>query len=152
MQEIDLPSGLVALVDDADYAFVGQWKWCIQGGYVGRSVNGRTVYMHRVLMNPPNGMYVDHINRNKLDNRRQNLRLCQKWQNAVNATKRYGSVKQQRYRGVMQVKGGRWRAHLTHNKTSLHLGVFDSAEDAALAYNEAAKLHHGEFAQLNTID
>lgn len=78
------PSG-VALVDDADFALVSQFTWWNDTGYAATRVNRRKVYMHRLLLGNDSAFLVDHVNRNKLDNRRKNLRLATKQDNAHNS-------------------------------------------------------------------
>jgi hypothetical protein len=150
-KKIELTRGKVALVSDKDYKWLSQWKWgCIGRGYAGRFVriDGRRflIYMHRLILNPPDGMEVDHVNRNKLDNRRRNLRAATRRQNDCNraAWKTCG------YRGVaLTPRKTPWAARIRVNGKLTHLGSFHSAEEAARAYDAAAILHHGEFAVLN---
>ena len=93
MQKILLARGKVALVDDRDYGYLMQWKWYAHKSYdafyVRRNipVNGKEKdkRMHRIIMCVPKGMFVDHINHNTLDNRRENLRICTQSQNSHNA-------------------------------------------------------------------
>ena len=105
--------------------------------------------MHRQIMNAPKGTPIDHKDHNGLNNTRENLRLATISENARNCekTKRPTSSK---YKGVCwNKKSKKWQAHIHYNGISIHLGLFDSEEDAAKAYDEAAKIYHGEFAVLN---
>ena len=108
------------------------------------------IYMHRVVMNTPDGMETDHISMNTLDNRRENLRQCTRAENSANK-KKY-STNTSGYKGVTWHKAAnKWRAQITINYKNHILGQFDKIEDAAKAYNEAAKNRLGEFARLNEV-
>jgi hypothetical protein len=89
---------------------------------------------------------VDHINRNPKDNRRENLRVTDARGNVINRS--FLRSKSSQYRGV-SIMQGTWRAAITSNRKSIHLGIFKTEEEAALAYDQAAKKHHGEYAVLN---
>ena len=104
-----------------------------------------TVGIHQILMNPPKGMEVDHKNHNGLDNRRQNLRIATKQQNMFNLPKTNLTTG---FRGVTK-KGSLFTARVSSEKERLYLGVFNTAEEAALAYDIKAKELQGEFAILN---
>jgi hypothetical protein len=98
-------------------------------------------------MNPLNGLEVDHIDGDGLNNQRFNLRICTKEQNRCNR-KPNGDKK---YIGVCGLNNGKFIAHIRHNKKLYHLGVFKTESDAAKAYNKAAIKYHREFANLNII-
>ena len=110
-------------------------------------------YLHRIVVGDiPSGFEVDHINGNKLDNRRENLRICSRIQNSHNTSNRKG-----RFKGVYplnrNIKNGKvWGVQLTHKYKVYSLGRFKSEIDAAIAYNEKAKELYGEYARLNIID
>ncbi len=95
---------------------------------------------------PHSGEVVDHINGDKLDNRRANLRNCLRVQNTWNQGISRNNTSG--YKGV-QRSGRRWVARIGIGNTRVHLGVFDSARDAATAYNQAAFKAWGRFARLN---
>ena len=85
MKEIPLTRGKFALVDDEDYEWLSQWKWyCSTTGYAVRGCKNRILYMHREIAKTKPGMLTDHINRNKLDNRKENLRFCSHRENMKN--------------------------------------------------------------------
>jgi hypothetical protein len=159
---IELTQGYRALVDAADYEEINKYKWsCIvYRGYQPYATT--TIYlnknkslhirMHRMIMNPPTNMEVDHINQDTLDNRRQNLRICNHQQNSCNtkvprARTKPGKV----YKGINQRASGRWQAKVYSKGVQYNVGDYDTPEEAALAYNEAAKIHHGEYALLNEV-
>lgn len=137
-----------ALVDAEEYPRLIHFKWRIMVtcglAYAMRSVGGKSMLMHREIMSAPSGLQVDHINRNGLDNRRSNLRLCSATENAGNTTK------SRKLRGASRFKG----VHLTRDGTiavcaKVRLGTFPTEEAAARAYDDAARARWGEFARLN---
>lgn len=100
-------------------------------------------------MNPPIGMQVDHIDGNGLNNQRSNLRIATHLQNQRNR-QHMNKNNSSGYRGVTWCKGaGRWMAQLSLNYKHVHLGLFDSPIDAAIAYDHAVIEHFGEFASTN---
>lgn len=154
-KEIILSNGKITVVDDDDYAHLSEWKWGYTKGYAARTSyeNGHkaTIYMHRQLMDTPIGMVTDHINGDRLDNRRKNLRICSNEQNLLNRGADKGSSS--RFKGVYfrRNKQKHWHAQIRANKKSMHLGSFSTELEAARAYNEAAVRLHGEYAHINII-
>ena len=155
MKAIPLTRGFMALVDDEDYERLAQYKWRIcphkNATYAMRTARmadgrERTVQMHREIMEAQPGSDVDHVNRNGLDNRRANLRVCSRCQNLRNRIGRRS--RDSKYKGVYQV-GKRWRARIAQGGKQYHLGHFDTQEEAAKAYDAAARHHFGEYARLN---
>jgi hypothetical protein len=146
----------VALVDDADFDELNRHSWIVNNkGYPLRTiwVNGKTknLYMHRYILMAPNNLYVDHINGDILDNRRENLRLATHAENIRNIGMK--SHNTSGYKGVSwREDKGKWMAKITYNWRQIYLGLYDSKEEAALAYNKKALELHGEFAKLNVID
>lgn len=148
MREIPLGRGHVALVDDEDYDRVTQaGSWHVHEGGGGRTSlyarSNAAEYMHRLLTGWPS---TDHINSNGLDNRRANLRPVVGNQNHHNVKLRRDNWSG--FKGVGQ-RAGRWRAQIRVEGTPRHLGYFDTAEEAARAYDTAAREIAGEFARLN---
>jgi hypothetical protein len=150
MKEIQLTKGKVALVDDEYYEWLNQWKWnYLLGGYAVRHTSRitsdhRIVYMHRVILNTPEGMYTDHINHNKLDNRRCNLRICTKSQNSVNS--KINKSNKSGYKGVYWFKRYRkWGAFITLQYKHIHLGYYNNRIEAANARREKSLELFGEF-------
>jgi hypothetical protein len=158
-------AGRVALVDDADYDLVMQHRWNVQertrpnGGKVGpyaftsKRHNGRTtiIWMHQLLM--PGAFKVDHEDTDGLNNQRTNLRAATDRQNQGNRRKARvhgGKAVSSHWKGVGLFKPtGRWRAYLQVNGRQRHLGFFADEDDAARAYDAAARESFGEFARLN---
>lgn len=171
---IPLTQGVSAIVDADDAERVAALKWYAardrhKSGdkYYGQSVmylgGGRsnavnkTVKMHRFILKMEDGdrHQVDRINGNTLDNRKSNLRICTKTQNSWNSPKERPSssrFKGVHYNNTRKTCHRRWRAGIAVNGKYIRLGSFHTEEEAALAYNEAAKMHHGEFASLNVIE
>lgn len=156
MKEIQLTQDQVSLVDDEDYEYLNQWKWSahyspsVSSYYAVRNSSRTTgkalIYMHRVITKAIKGLQCDHINHNTLDNRKENLRVCSVSQNHQNKDK-YKNNKSG-YKGVSR-HGLKWRAQLVVNGVFYLQESFENKEDAARAYDKAAKQYHGEFAYLN---
>jgi len=145
---IPLGDGFYAYVDAADYEWLSQWKWYICSGYPARTENRKLVFMHRQIMHPPKGKIVDHMDGNKANNCRCNLRVCSPLENQQNKRKRVGSAS--RYKGVFYDKScDKWRARCRYGGKTRTIGRFDLEVDAARAYDRAAVLHLDEFARLN---
>ncbi|MBE3141457.1 MAG: HNH endonuclease [Thermoplasmata archaeon] len=105
------------------------------------------IYIHRLIMNAPHGIDVDHIDMDKLNNQRGNLRLCTRSQNMMNSGKRANNVSG--YKGVSLVGGKYIRAQIRVNGEKIHLGNFPDSISAAKAHDEVARKYHGEFARTN---
>lgn len=146
-KEIELTQGKVAIVSDEDYERVSSHKWCYGGKYAQRAVaivGKRTSQaMHRFILNAPDGMDVDHVDGNTLNNTRENLRLASRSQNNANSIVTRGAS---RFRGVYyhRVKG-KWEANIKINGKKKYLGAFSDERDAARTYDKAAKAAWGDF-------
>lgn len=141
-----------AIVDDSDFSELVKYRWSLSGrGYAARATSQEgTIYMHRLLLDAPKGKQVDHINGNKLDNRKNNLRLCNNFENNVHRGLRKNNTSG--YKGVIWNKQRRkWAAIIRTGSKRLWVCFSDDPIEAAKAYNEAAKKYHGEFAVLNRI-
>ncbi|MHC8516808.1 HNH endonuclease [Sporosarcina sp. ITBMC105] len=157
VKEIQLTQGKVALVDCEDFRRLSMFEWHFTGnGYAGRRLpvneGGNIVSMHReVIGEVPEGMVVDHINRNKLDNRRSNLRITTQSNNAANSGPRRNSTS--KYKGVhWRKKDMKWVAKIERKGRALTIGLFNAEEHAALAYNQKAKELFGKYAYLNELN
>lgn len=144
-----LAGGKTALIDMRDAHLIQGRAWCVAGrGYV---IASDTTKLHRLIMGAGPGEEVDHINGNPLDNRRSNLRMATSAQNKWN-TRRF-SNNTSGYRGVSFRKDrGKFRAYINLDNKQRSLGMFHTAEEAARAYDAAAKELFGEFARLNFPD
>ena len=147
--------GKFALVDDEDYEELMKYRWNVSSkGYATRGKVEDGVYkmirMHRVIMKAGTVLFVDHINHNRLDNQKNNLRFCTHQENSMNQKKRKNATS--KYKGVHWRKDiKKWRSRITINMKRICLGTFDSEIKAAKAYNAKAKELFGEFAHLNKI-
>jgi hypothetical protein len=153
-KEIPLTRGKVALVDDADFDWLNQWKWCATaGGYAMRRINitraiGEYIYMHRLIAGASEGVYADHINHDTFDNRRCNLRIATPGESVRNTRARKNKLSV--FKGVV-AGANHWAARIQVDGVYIHIGYFLTQRDAARAYNEAAIQLHGEFAVLNDL-
>lgn len=155
MKEILLTQGKVAIVDSEDYEWLSQWKWQYHEGYATTAIynpDGQTqtrVWMHRLIMDCPDDMVVDHRDGNGLNNFRSNLRVCTPNQNKYNQRPQEGRLSI--YKGVT-VRDGKYIARISKDETLYHIGVFTDEIASANAYNHYALQYFGEFARLNEVE
>lgn len=161
---IPLTQGKFTIVDDDDYERFGHLNWHLSHGRAvrrygkwSRETKGYkgNVWLHREIMGNPEGLFVDHINGNPLDNRKANLRLCTQSQNMGNARKTTSRKTTSRFKGVAYQPAykNKWGAYIGKSGDGrLWLGSYPTELDAALAYNKAAIDMYGEFARLNEVD
>lgn len=142
---------LFTIVSDQDAERLMRHIWYDQNGYVARKSEGRNVRMHREIMSPPKDKVVDHINGDRRDNRRENLRVCSVAENQRNYKKR-SDGKTSKYKGVSLESPGVWRASIRLGRRLKNLGRFKSEDDAAEAYNQASEKFHGIYGKKNQID
>lgn len=160
-KEIPLTHGYIAIVDDEDYEYLNQFNWMVtikprmKTPYADRRItysrgNYGHITMHRDIFNLKRGnkTQIDHINKNGLDNRRCNLRICTQSQNMTNIDK--PKTNTSGYKGVSwHNQGLKWRAQIRVNGEYYSLGLYTNKEDAARAYDKKARELCGEFAVLN---
>lgn len=164
MASIITRNGREVAVDDCDLLIIAGYSWtavapdkdcphrfyAMSSKYSPEKKGQRTVWMHRLIMSAPKGKQVDHVDRDGLNNRRENLRLCSQSQNNANRSVPQGTGG---YRGVFLVPSGKYRASITNGKRTgarvQNLGTYKTAEEAARAYDAAAHARFGEFATLN---
>lgn len=158
MKTIPLTRGEFALVDDCDYEHLMQWEWsCSECGYAVRGVRVKgkmqLIRMHRVVlerMGFKDFENSDHINRDRSDNRRCNLRPATRQQNMCNRSKFKNNTSG--YVGVSwHKKSKKWITSIQVKGVRRHLGVFNNKEKAARVYNMAARMYHGKFSALNKV-
>ena len=152
MVEIPLTKGASALIDKESVEKVRAVKWYLSSNGYAVNKGGLeegAVYMHRLIIDCPEGLLVDHINGNKLDNRVSNLRVVTVAQNQMNrrtVRKNTSSI----YKGVSKNKrNGKWRSYIKYSGKYVSLGEFHAEIDAALAYDAAAIQYFGEYAATN---
>lgn len=150
---LELPLGTVYF-DAVDLGLIQSRKWHIsRTGYLTTSAKTSdgeptSKVFHKLIGEEFASNYVDHKNLNKLDNRRENLRLCTPSGNARNRGKIHKSNNVSKYKGLRRRKN-RWRAFIMVDYKEIYLGSFVKETDAAAAYDRAALKYHGEFANLN---
>lgn len=153
MKKISLTQKKFAVIDDDMFDVLSKHKWCVNNGYAVRGIvpGGRIQEkMHRIIMNAPKNLEVDHIDGDRLNNQRSNLRLCIHSRNVMNC----GIYKNNTsgYKGVSWNKQiEKWIAHIRINKKRIHLGVFVDKKKAVEIYNKNAEKYFEKFARLNKI-
>lgn len=155
MKKIKLTRGVSTVVDNEDFEPLNKYKWFLGTlGYACRTVRRKgikstTIYMHREILKTPDGYLSDHIDGDKLNNRKSNLRVCTSQQNHFNQKKTRGVSK---YKGVhWNKRDARWIAKLKYNGKTISAGSFKSEEQAALAYNRKAASYFKKFARVNSV-
>ncbi len=153
MAELILSKGEICLVDDADFSELNKRTWRAEYSTargkrsftcIACTMNGRRMMIHHFLLKPPPGVMVDHKNRNRFDNRRENLRIATKYQNAQNCT--VNSLNTSGFKGVGWAKfHKKWRARVAYNGWQKTIGYFSTKEAAYEARNKFAREVHGEF-------
>jgi len=156
-----LTRGQVSIVDNDDIDKIKGYGWYANYTSHNRQYqttanisldngNKRKLYLSRIIMDALDGVEVDHINHNRLDNRKSNLRLCNRRENLCNRPA--NSSNTSGYKGVVfHKRDKKWQASIRTKKGRIHLGYFNSAIEAATAYNQAALKYHKEFACLNDL-
>jgi hypothetical protein len=157
-REIRLSKGFVAKVDWEDYPWLSQLRWHVQGDSSSTRVYATTegpeinkvriggIRMHRLIMGLKKGdkRQVDHINRDTLDNRRENLRIVTQTQNSQNRNSGRGN--KTGFKGVWKHKEGKYTSQIQFEGRKIHLGLHRTAENAYKAYCSAARDLFGEYA------
>ena len=156
-RRIPLTQGKYALVDQDDFERLNKHKWyAVKSAntfYARRTKRAGKKYiamrMHREVINPPDNLFVDHINHNGLDNRKANLRPATCAQNSYNRI-RFRKIQSSKYTGISWTKQNKkWMVQIRYKGRRIFLGLFEDEIQAAKEYDKAAKKYHGEFASLN---
>lgn len=166
VRRIELTQGKFAIVDASDYEWVNQWVWYAffipEPGSFYAARNERTtpmdgkyqqrrILLHRALLDAPDDKWVDHEDRNPLNNSRKNLRFATPTQNASNRSK--AANKSSKYKGASWCPSqSKWKSFITHEGRVIYLGLFEHEADAAEAYRLAALKYHGEFAHVPELE
>lgn len=143
---------LVAIVDDEDYLELSKYKWNAHFPKKSSTSYARCSkgYMHRMILNAPKGLQVDHVDHNGLNNQKNNIRICSSKENNVNIKSQKNSTS--KYLGVSFEKSrNKWKACIRFNGKQKTIGRYNTEDEAGLAYNKEAVIHHGDFANLNEI-
>lgn len=159
MKTIKLTKGQVAQVSDEWYEELNKYNWYAhldppsQTYYALRRSKrlfgkSKLIKMHRVVVNAPDNMIVDHIDHNTLNNQTDNLRVCTVAQNQYN--RKINKNNPTGYKGV-KPHGRGYMARIRIDGKEIYLGIWDTPEQAARVYDEAAKKYFGEFANLNFL-
>jgi hypothetical protein len=159
MKKILLSQGKVTVVDDEDFEVLSKYKWSVgRGGNtyyaythnILESGKRTTIAMHRMIMKTPMGCETDHRDRDGLNNQRFNLRVCTHSQNQGNRKLTEGSSSG--HKGVVWHKRDKkWQSKIVFNGKNIHLGYFNSKDEAALAYSRRAVELFKEYAELPRI-
>lgn len=153
-----LGQGKFALVDSADFEWLNQWIWNYDKGYAYRTQRyglrkfnkKKNIHMHRLILDAPKGFFTDHIDGNRLNNQRKNLRIVNYQQSAFNTG--LSSRNKCGYKGVgWHKEKEKYRAYIKMDGHQKHLGYFKTKEEAARAFNVMSKKYHGEYARLNIL-
>jgi hypothetical protein len=155
MKKIKLTHKKFAFVDNKDFKFINEWKWYAREinkkwyavRYERKRGKQKLIYMHRFVLNYSGKLEIDHHDDNGLNNQRYNLRPATHSQNNINKCKPSNNTTG--FKGVDFFHKKYFRAIIGVKGKKIYLGLFPSLIDAARAYDEAAKKHHGEFAKLN---
>lgn len=155
-KKINLTQNQISIVDDEWFDEINQYKWYAvwnpptKSFYAARNIQTKEgqkrILMHRVILNTPPEKFCDHKNHNTLDNQEHNLRNSTRSQNAMNKGKQSNNTSG--YKGVF-FNGHKWYARIGAGEKYIYLKTWNTPEEAARAYDEAAKMYHGEFAFLN---
>ena len=149
---VPLSQGKIAIVDAADVPFLQNHNWYFAGGYAKTNMlqdDGKRhpVRMHRLLIQTPTNLHTDHVNGDRLDNRRQNLRVATASENLCNRGAQVNNTTG--LKGVHFFKRtGRWQAHIKIQGKRIHLGYHSTPEEAHAAYAKASAAMHREFGRL----
>jgi len=149
---IYLTRGKESIIDKEDYDRVNKYMWHTGNhGYASHKNNSESLLLHRFIMSPKEGEYVDHINGNKLDNRKVNLRICSNSENAMHRVNLQSNNKSG-YQGVHFDKSrGKWMSYIKVDNKRIGLGRFNAKEEAIKVRKDAETKYFGEFKPLDNL-
>lgn len=154
MKYINLTKNKRTVIDDEDYEYLNQFKWHFSSRYAMRKIwlkdekRYKSIPMHRLILNNPKNLDIDHIDGDGLNNQKSNLRACTHAQNLINRPKQKNNTSG--FKGVYWNKWvNKWFASIMVNQKSINLGFCSSKEEAAKIYNDAAIKYFGNYAYLN---
>lgn len=157
MAKITLTRGRIAKVDDEDFVELNRYPWyCTAQGYASTGKYPNNILMHRLIMNCPEGMVVDHINGDTTDNRKENLRIVKHRHNLLNTGKMKSNSRgiTSKYKGVsLDKRSGKYQVRCSDLEGKQHSGgAYTTEKEAALAYNALAIKWQGSLAKLNEVE
>lgn len=132
------------LVDEEDFEHIRKYKWCVsKTGYAVANIKKKVTKLHRFILNiKDQNIIIDHKNRNKLDNRKSNLRICTAWENCTNSSNTKGK---ELPLGISKTQNGKYRARIMVHRKEINLGRFEKLEDAVEARLEGEKKYFNGF-------
>lgn len=143
--ELKTTKGETILIDATDLEQVNKYTWCVsKTGYAVANINHKVTKLHRYILSPSENQIVDHINGNKLDNRRCNLRLCDNASNVRNS--KLQTNNKTGYPGIRLTESSTYNVRITVNRKEIHVGNFKTLEEAIEARIKAEREYYGEFA------
>ena len=139
-------SGIEFLISYGDLEAVQKYTWCLsKTGYLVANISNKVIKLHRYLLSPESDAIVDHINGNRKDNRRENLRICNSTENSRNSDKK---SKSSTAIGVQRKANGRYRARIMVDRKEIALGVFDTELEAIEARRVAEEKYFGDYSPM----
>jgi hypothetical protein len=148
MKRLEVKPGFLLIYDAEDEAVALSRRWHVSGSYVVHKPFGRKrAFFHNLVMHTPDGYVVDHINGDKLDCRKQNLRICFSAENARN--RKLNKNNTSGFKGVSRVSKNRWRASLRINGSDIRGSLYSDPAMAAKEYDLMSRAWHGEFGRVN---
>ncbi|MGB4824970.1 MAG: hypothetical protein WBP82_08725 [Leuconostoc mesenteroides] len=153
--KIQLTQGQITIIDDEDFDKINHIKWSANycgGKYYARGyckITKKNICLHNILLPKKDNSKVDHKNGDSLDNRKSNLRYLTLLCNRKNRRMQKNNTTE--HRGVYLTNKNKYAASIRDNNKLIQLGLFNTKEEAALAYNNAATKYHKEFVRLNDV-
>lgn len=141
MKLIKLTQGKFAIVDNENFELLSKYNWHFHSSGYARTSTPRKIYMHRIILGAENKELCDHINRNKLDNRKSNLRIVNATESIINTNIRKDNTSG--YKGVSWDKSrNKWQVFITSYKKTKSLGRYEKLKEAIKARKQAERIYH----------